>query len=137
MSSTSQPSARPLPLAVLAALLLLAAGPARAATHRLLLAVGANVGEPDDPVLSYADDDAQRVRQVLAPAIGIVRQHDVGADGGPVGELDAAGDTGFDQDALDPTIGFDRRATGQCRRGIARRGIIVGQRAANRSPIAR
>lgn len=51
--------------------ILLTAGPAPAATQRLLLAVGANVGEPDDPVLSYADDDARRVRQVLVELGGV------------------------------------------------------------------
>ncbi|MGC4001572.1 MAG: caspase family protein [Anaeromyxobacter sp.] len=56
-------------LALLA--LLAAAAPAAAATHRLVLAVGANVGDPDDPVLSYADEDAQRVRQVFVELGGV------------------------------------------------------------------
>ena len=60
----------PARLAALLALLL-AAAPARAATQRLLLAIGANVGEPDDPVLSYADEDAQRVRQVFVELGGV------------------------------------------------------------------
>jgi hypothetical protein len=58
-------------LAPVALLLLAAASPARAVTHRLLLSVGANVGDPDDPVLSYADDDAQRMRQVLVELGGV------------------------------------------------------------------
>ncbi|MFT3917191.1 MAG: hypothetical protein QM704_24815 [Anaeromyxobacteraceae bacterium] len=68
--SSSSPS-RALLAALLVAAGVGAAAPARAATHRLLLAVGANVGEPDDPVLSYADDDAQRVRQVLVELGGV------------------------------------------------------------------
>lgn len=59
-------------LPILLALLVLApALPARAATHRLLLSIGANVGDPDDPILSYADDDAQRVRQVFVELGGV------------------------------------------------------------------
>lgn len=50
---------------------LAAALPAPAATQRLLLSVGANVGEPDDAVLSYADDDAQRFRQVMVELGGV------------------------------------------------------------------
>ena len=50
--------------------LALAAAPAAGAT-RLLLAVGANVGDPDDPVLSYADEDARRVRQVMVELGGV------------------------------------------------------------------
>lgn len=95
----------PARLAAAAAALALA-GPAPAATHRLLLAVGANVGEPDDPVLSYADDDARRVRQVLVELGGVrperatlVLDRDAGAvrEGlaelaGRISELRAAGD---------------------------------------------
>jgi uncharacterized caspase-like protein len=56
---------------ILLVLVLVPASPAHAATHRLLLSVGANVGDPDDPVLSYADDDAQRMRQVFVELGGV------------------------------------------------------------------
>jgi hypothetical protein len=94
------------PVAAAALLLLAAASPARAATHRLLLAVGANVGDPDDPVLSYADEDAQRVRQVFVELGGVradraslLVDRDAGAVrqrlaelAGRISELRAAGD---------------------------------------------
>lgn len=86
--------------------LLAAAWPARAATHRLLLAIGNNVGDPDDPVLSYADDDAQRVRQLFVELGGVradravvLLDRDAGAVrqrlaelAGRISELRAAGD---------------------------------------------
>lgn len=85
---------------------LLLALPAQAATHRLLLSVGGNVGDPDDPVLSYADDDAQRVRQVFVELGGVrpdraslLRDEDATAVrrklaelAGRISELRAAGD---------------------------------------------
>jgi hypothetical protein len=93
--------------ATLAALALLAAPLAAAASEpvRLLLSVGANVGEPDDPVLSYADEDARRFRQVMVELGGVradrallvvdrdaeaVRQK-LAELGGRVSELRAAG----------------------------------------------
>jgi hypothetical protein len=52
-------------------LLLLAPSSATAATVRLLVAIGANVGDPDDAVLSFADDDAERVRQLFVELGGV------------------------------------------------------------------
>ena len=52
-------------------LLLLASPPAAAATVRLLVAIGANVGDPEDAVLSFADDDAERVRQLFVELGGV------------------------------------------------------------------
>lgn len=54
-----------------ALLLLLASPPAAAATVRLLVSIGANVGDPDDAVLSFADDDAERVRQLFVELGGV------------------------------------------------------------------
>ncbi|WP_375767786.1 hypothetical protein NR798_39880 [Archangium gephyra] len=57
---------------LLAALPLLLCPPrADAATARLLVAIGANVGDPDDAVLSFADDDAARVRQLFVELGGV------------------------------------------------------------------
>ncbi|MBF5041649.1 hypothetical protein FGE12_04560 [Aggregicoccus sp. 17bor-14] len=56
---------------LLAVLLLLLPLAARAETVRLLVAIGANVGDPDDAVLRFADDDAQRVRQVFVELGGV------------------------------------------------------------------
>jgi hypothetical protein len=54
-----------------AALLLLSAPPASAETVRLLVSIGANVGDPDDAVLSFADDDAERVRRLFVELGGV------------------------------------------------------------------
>ncbi|HEX8699687.1 MAG TPA: caspase family protein [Myxococcaceae bacterium] len=92
-------------LAVLLPLLLMSP-PAGAATVRLLLAIGANVGDPDDAVLSFADDDAERVRQLFVelggvradraylavdPPAAVVRQK-LAEVAGRIAELRAAGD---------------------------------------------
>ncbi len=45
---------------------------APAETVRLLVSIGANVGDPDDAVLRFADDDAARVRQLFVE-LGDVR----------------------------------------------------------------
>ncbi|MDY7231873.1 caspase family protein [Hyalangium rubrum] len=89
-----------------AALLLLSPLRTDAATVRLLVAIGANVGDPDDAVLSFADDDAERVRQLFvelgevradraylvvnSPA-AVVRQK-LAEVAGRIAELRAAGD---------------------------------------------
>lgn len=94
------------PLFLFAALLLLSPVLAEAATVRLLVAIGANVGDPDDAVLSFADDDAERVRQLFvelgevradraylvvnSPA-AVVRQK-LAEVAGRIAELRAAGD---------------------------------------------
>lgn len=54
-------------------LLLLLLWPARAPaeTVRLLLSIGANVGDPDDAVLRFADDDAARMRQLFVELGGV------------------------------------------------------------------
>ena len=44
---------------------------ARAETVRLLVSIGANVGDPDDAVLRFADDDAARVRQLFVELGGV------------------------------------------------------------------
>jgi hypothetical protein len=62
----------PRPLWLLLAVLPLLLCPPRAdATVRLLVAIGANVGDPDDAVLSFADDDAGRVRQLFVELGGV------------------------------------------------------------------
>jgi hypothetical protein len=78
---------------------------ASAETVRLLVAIGANMGDPDDAVLRFADDDAQRVRQlfvelggvradramlVLNPSADAVRQR-FSEVAGRIAELKAAG----------------------------------------------
>ena len=81
------------------------AGAARAEEVRLLLSIGANVGDPDDAPLRYAAEDARRFRQVMvelggvtpdrallvtdAPA-SVVRQR-LSEVGGRIAELRAAG----------------------------------------------
>jgi len=44
---------------------------APAETVRLLVSIGANVGDPDDAVLRFADDDAARVRQLFVELGGV------------------------------------------------------------------
>ncbi|MBZ4416834.1 hypothetical protein [Myxococcus sp. RHSTA-1-4] len=44
---------------------------APAETVRLLVSIGANVGDPDDAVLRFADDDASRVRQLFVELGGV------------------------------------------------------------------
>jgi hypothetical protein len=66
-SSSLLPSLLPLLL-----LLLLAPAPALAREPvRLLLSIGANVGDPEDPVLRFADEDAARVRQLFVELGGV------------------------------------------------------------------
>ncbi|MCP3141830.1 caspase family protein [Pyxidicoccus xibeiensis] len=57
----------------LSLLLLLFLWPASspAETVRLLVSIGANVGDPDDAVLRFADDDAARMRQVFVELGGV------------------------------------------------------------------
>lgn len=62
---------RPLWLFLAALPLLLCPPRATAATVRLLVAIGANVGDPDDAVLRFADDDAGRVRQLFVELGGV------------------------------------------------------------------
>lgn len=51
---------------------LAAAGPARGADSvRVLLAIGANVGDPSDPALRFAEADAERVRSLLVDIGGV------------------------------------------------------------------
>jgi hypothetical protein len=44
---------------------------ASAETVRLLVSIGANVGDPDDPVLSFTDEDAERMRRVFVELGGV------------------------------------------------------------------
>ncbi|HEX5750728.1 MAG TPA: hypothetical protein VFZ09_31165 [Archangium sp.] len=62
---------RPLWLLLAALPLLFCPLRASAATVRLLVSIGANVGDPDDAVLSFADDDAGRVRQLFVELGGV------------------------------------------------------------------
>ena len=62
---------RLLPPASAAPLLLLSGPRRRAETVRLLVSIGANVGDPDDAVLRFADDDAARVRQLFVELGGV------------------------------------------------------------------
>ncbi|WP_108076115.1 caspase family protein [Vitiosangium sp. GDMCC 1.1324] len=55
----------------LGVLLLLLPARAPAETVRLLVSIGANVGAPEDPVLSFADDDAERVRRLFIELGGV------------------------------------------------------------------
>lgn len=51
--------------------LLLSPSLAEAEPVKLLLAIGANVGDPDDPPLKYATKDAERVRRVFVELGGV------------------------------------------------------------------
>jgi hypothetical protein len=62
---------RPLLLLLPVTLLLLLPGQAPAETVRLLVSLGANVGDPDDAVLRFADDDAERVRRLFVELGGV------------------------------------------------------------------
>ncbi|HLL56073.1 MAG TPA: hypothetical protein VK447_21100 [Myxococcaceae bacterium] len=62
---------RPRLFFVLALALLATPAIAAGTTHRLLVSIGANVGDPDDAVLSFADDDAARVRQLFVDLGGV------------------------------------------------------------------
>lgn len=53
------------PALLVALLVLLLAPDARAGTTRLLVSIGANVGDPDDVPLRYAAEDARRVRELF------------------------------------------------------------------------
>ncbi len=85
--------------------LLLLPARASAETVRLLVSIGANMGDPDDAVLSFADEDAERVRRLFIelggvrtdrayllanPQAATVRQR-LAEVGGRIAELRAAG----------------------------------------------